>query len=130
MDDVFAGPVKEGCPGDTYIKWRIEGIEGIAIGDIGWCKDPFTTPSTMRYARKGDLGFQHFDPAESWFPDAFGATMNQLLIAIETDRPPAISARDNLKTIALVEAAAKSANLHQMVSPREMELANSIRGEL
>lgn len=130
VDDVFAGPVKEGCPGDTYIKWRIEGTAGIAIGDIGWCKDPFTTPSTMRYARKGDPGFQHFEPAESWFPDAFGATMCQLLIALETGCPPAIGARDNLKTIALVEAAAASANLHQMLPPQEIGLNNSNRGEL
>ena len=39
-------------------------LEGIAIGDIGWCKDPFTTPSTMRYARKGDTSFHHFDPVD------------------------------------------------------------------
>ena len=42
-------------------------------------------------------GFQHFNPAESWFPDAFGATMGQLLIALETGQAPAISGRDNLK---------------------------------
>jgi hypothetical protein len=42
---------------------------------------------------------------ESWFPDAFIGTMAQLLIAIETGKEPAISGRDNLKTMALVEAA-------------------------
>jgi predicted dehydrogenase len=129
IDDVWAGPVREGCPGDIRIEWRIEGLEGIAIGNIGWCKDPFTTPSTMRYARTGDTGFHHFAPAESWFPDAFGATMNQLLIALETGQAPAIGGRDNLKSIALVEAAALSAAEQRMVSPRKIALKNSTRGE-
>ncbi len=129
VDDVWAGPAREGCPADIRIEWRIEGLEGIAIGNIGWCKDPFTTPSTMRYARKGDQGFHHFDPAESWFPDAFGATMSQLLIALETGQSPAIGGRDNLQTIALVEAASLSAVEHRAVSPREIVAANSTRGE-
>jgi len=46
---------------------------------------------------------------ESWFPDAFIGTMAQLLIALEDGTPPAISGRDNLKTMALVEAAYLSA---------------------
>jgi hypothetical protein len=129
IDDVWTGPAREGCPCDIGIEWRIEGMEGIAIGDIGWCKDPFDTPSTMRYARRGDAGFERFEPAASWFPDAFGATMSQLLVALETGRDPAIGGRDNLRTIALVEAAALSAAEHRMVSPREIELKNSSGGE-
>ena len=120
IDDVWTGPAKEGCSGDIRIEWRIEGLEGVAIGNIGWCQSPFTTPSTMRYARKGDASFQNFEPAESWFPDAFGATMSQLLIALETGHRPAIGGRDNLNTIALVEAAALSALEHRMVSPQEI----------
>ena len=130
IDDVWTGPAREGCPGDIRIEWRIEGLEGVAIGNLGWCQDPFTTPSTMRYARQGDQSFHHFDPAQSWFPDAFAGTMSQLLIALESGQAPAIAGRDNLKTIALVEAAALSAAEHRMVSPREIVAANSIRGEL
>jgi predicted dehydrogenase len=128
VDDVWAGPAREGCPGDVRIEWRIEGLDGLAIGSIGWCHDPFTTPSTMRYARKGDPAFQHFNPAASWFPDAFGGTMSQLLIALELGQPPAITARDNLKSIALVEAAVLSALEHRIVSPQEIVAANSARG--
>lgn len=128
-DDVWCGPVKERCPGDVRIEFRMEGMEGLAIGDIGWCKEPFTTPSTLRYARKGDAGFHHFRPAESWFPDAFGATMAQLLIALETGSAPAIGGRENLKSIALVEAAALSAAERRMVSPRENALAGSNKGD-
>jgi hypothetical protein len=130
IDDPWTGPAREGCPSDVDIHWRIEGLDGLAIGDIGWCQDPFTTPSTMRYARKGDSGFHHFNPAASWFPDAFGGTMSQLLIALETGQPPAIAARDNLKTIALVEAAALSASARRIVSPQEIVLSSSTRGEL
>src|SRR6266702_8709648 len=57
IDDTWTGPAKEGCPSDNYIKWRIEGLSGLATGDIGWCKDQYTTPSTIRYASKGEKGF-------------------------------------------------------------------------
>src|SRR5437667_2484020 len=109
IDDTWTGPAKEGCPGDIRIQWRIEGTNGLAIGDIGWCKEPCTSPSTIRYAAKGMSGFQTPVWSESWFPDAFMGTMAQLLIALETGQEPAISGRDNLKTMALVEAAYLSA---------------------
>jgi len=109
IDDTWTGPAKEGCPKDNYIRWRIEGLEGLAIGDIGWCKDPYNTPSTIRYTRKGQEHFETPVWTESWFPDAFIGTMAQLLIALETGQEPAISGRDNLRTMAQVEAAYQSA---------------------
>jgi predicted dehydrogenase len=108
IDDPWTGPAKEGCPADIYLRWRIEGLNGLAIGDIGWCRDPYTTPSTIKFASKGDQAFHEPKWTESWFPDAFIGTMAQLLIALETGPEPAISAADNLKTMALVEAAYKS----------------------
>jgi predicted dehydrogenase len=115
IDDTWTGPAKEGCPGDIYIRWRIESLNGLAIGEIGWCQDPYTTPSTIRFASKGDGKFHSPALAGSWFPDAFIGTMAQLLIALETKSEPAISGRDNLKTMALVEAAYKSAEKHEAV---------------
>lgn len=109
IDDTWTGPAKEGCPADLRIQWRIEGLNGLAMGDIGWCKDPYTTPSTIRYASKGDQGFHEPHWSESWFPDAFIGTMVQLLVALETKTEPAIGGRDNLETMALVEAAYLSA---------------------
>ncbi len=88
IDDVWTGPAKEGCPSDIRIEWRIEGLDGLAIGDLGWCKDPYTTPSTMRYARKGDAAFQRVASQQSWFPDAFAGTMGELLSAIENGGAP------------------------------------------
>jgi len=71
IDDTWTGPAREGCPPDIYIKWRIEGLNGLAIGDIGWCRTPYTTPSTIRYAKRGDEQFVEPTWTESWFPDAF-----------------------------------------------------------
>jgi galactose mutarotase-like enzyme/predicted dehydrogenase len=120
VDDVWTGPAREGAPADLHISWRIEGLDGLAIGDIGWCRDPYTTPSTMRYAKKGDNVFRQFCPKQSWFPDAFGCTMGQLLVALEQDTVPALSGRDHLQTLAIVEAAIKSAELGRIVSPGEV----------
>ena len=120
IDDIWTGPVKEGCPGDISIKWRIEGLNGLALGDIGWCKDPYTSPSSIRYASKGDAAFHEPRWTESWFPDAFAGTMGQLLIALETGQAPAISGRDNLKTMALVDAAYLSAAQKRSVKPSDI----------
>ena len=120
LDDVWTGPAREGCPGDIRIQWRIEGLDGLAMGDLGWCKDPYTTPSTLRFARKGDAGFRDIAPAASWFPDAFGGTMGELLSALEDGRTPRIGGRDNLRTLALVEAAVRSAAEHRAITPESI----------
>jgi hypothetical protein len=51
--------------------------------------------------------------------------MAQLLVALETGGQPAISGRDNLKTMALVEAAYRSAALGRSVSIQEVEKATA-----
>jgi len=119
IDDTWTGPAREGCPADIRLQWRIEGTDGLAIGDIGWCKDPHTSPSTIRYATKGMPGFQSPVWPESWFPDAFIGTMAQLLVALENGKEPAISGRDNLKTMALVEAAYLSAASCKLIHPAD-----------
>lgn len=116
IDDTWTGPAREGAPADIRIEWRIEGLNGLAIGNIGWCHDPYTTPSTLRYATRGDHAFHRPTWQESWFPDAFAGTMAQLLIALETNSEPAISGRDNLRTMALVDAGYRSAAEHRAVA--------------
>jgi predicted dehydrogenase len=120
IDDTWTGPAREGAPSDIRIEWRIEGLNGLAIGNIGWCQNPYTTPSTLRYASRGDHEFQRPAWKESWFPDAFVGTMAQLLSALETGSEPAISGRDNLRTMALVDAAYRSAEDHRAVALREI----------
>ena len=45
-----------------------------------------------------------------WFDNGFQGTMGELICAIEEDRPPIHSARNNLRTIELVNAATRSAD--------------------
>jgi predicted dehydrogenase len=129
IDDTWTGPAKEGCPADIRIQWRIEGTNGLAMGDLGWCKDPYTSPSTIRYAAKGMQGFQSPTWTESWFPDAFIGTMAQLLTALESGQEPAIGGRDNLKTMALVEAAYLSAASLRSIDPQSVVPLNVARAK-
>jgi predicted dehydrogenase len=120
-DDVWAGPAKEGAESDTYIRWRVEGTEGTARGTIGWPSYPARTPSTLDYTttrRPGQWHQPRWD--EAWFPDAFAGPMADLLVALEEGREPPINGRDNLKTMALVDACYRSAREHRAVALAEV----------
>jgi len=123
-DDVWAGPAREGAASDIGIQWRLEGTTAMARGTIGWPSYPTRTPSTLDYTTI-EAGDQWISPRwdEVWFPDAFAGTMAQLLVALETETTPEISARDNLKTMALVDACYLSANEHRAVTLEEIEQA-------
>jgi predicted dehydrogenase len=120
-DDVWAGPAMEGAESDTYIRWRVEGTEGMARGTIGWPSYPARTPSTLDFTTTRRPGYW-FQPRwkEVWFPDAFVGPMADLLVALEEGREPPISGRDNLKTMALVDACYRSAKEHRAVAPSEV----------
>lgn len=120
-DDVWAGPALEGAAADIGIRWRLEGTEGLARGTIGWPSYPARTPSTLDYSTKR-LGNAWISPrwSEVWFPDAFVGPMADLLIALEEGGEPAISGRDNLGTMALVEACYRSAKEHRAVELAEL----------
>lgn len=115
-DDVWAGPAREGSAADSYIRWRVEGTTGMARGTIGWPEYPLPTPSTLDYTTIAS-GPNWIQPrwGEVWFPDAFVGTMAQLLCAIEDKTNPEIGGRDNLRTMALVDAAYRSAKEHRAV---------------
>jgi predicted dehydrogenase len=119
-DDVWSGPVREGAEGDIYIRWRVEGTQGLARGTIGWPGYPARTPSTLDFSTRRRPG-QWLSPRwpEVWFPDAFVGTMAQLLCALEGGTEPEISGRDNLETVALCEAVLTAARQHRVTSPRE-----------
>ena len=57
---------------------------------------------------------------EVWFPDAFVGTMAQLLVALESGSEPEISGRDNLLTMALVEACYRSSVEKRVVEIEEI----------
>lgn len=119
-DDVWTGPAREGAAGDIYIRWRVEGDRGMARGTIGWPRYPARTPSTLDWTTVEDGGAWH-SPRwdEVWFPDAFAGPMADLLLALERNGEPEVSGRDNLGTMALVEAAYESAEKHLAVSPEQ-----------
>jgi predicted dehydrogenase len=120
-DDVWAGPALEGAEPDIYIRWRVEGTDGLARGTIGWPSYPARTPSTIDFTTTRKPGYW-FSPRwkDVWFPDAFSGPMGELMLALEEGREPTISGRDNLKTMALVEACYRSAKEHRAVEIAEI----------
>ena len=120
-DDVWSGPAREGSASDIGIRWRVEGTAGIARGTIGWPGYPDRVPSTIDYSTVHDNGEWHSPRWDSvWFPDAFIGPMAELMCALEQKRKPTINARDNLNTMALVDACYLSAAEHRAVSPEEI----------
>ncbi|MDQ0471171.1 Gfo/Idh/MocA family protein [Labrys wisconsinensis] len=107
LEDVWSGPRQEGYQDDQHISWRVEGTDGVARGTIGW---PTGTASTLSYASARTTGGQWVTPAwqTMWFPHAFIGVMEQLQHAVKTGEPPALSVADNVRTVALVEAAYRS----------------------
>ncbi|MNZ94348.1 hypothetical protein D3C78_1134530 [compost metagenome] len=107
LEDVWSGPRAEGYPDDQHIRWRVEGTEGVARGTIGW---PTGEPSTLSYASRAAQG--HTDGRwvtptwdTMWFPHAFIGVMEQLQYALASGTEPALSVTDNVRRMALVEAA-------------------------
>lgn len=121
-DDVWSGPAREGGAPDCYIKWRVEGTTGMAQGTIGWPEYPNASPSTIEFTTAQQPGCW-FRPTwkEVWFPDAFAGTMGNLLDSVARGSTPAISGRDNLDTMALVDACYASLENHRPVYLNEVK---------
>ena len=119
-DDVWSGPAREGAGSSTTVRWRFEGTEGLAMGEIGWPGWPARVPSTIDFTTTRDGGAWHRPRwPDAWFPDAFAGTMGGLLHALESDSEPDIPGRDNLRTIALCEAVLAAGREHRVVQPIE-----------
>lgn len=122
LDDVYATPNDEDFEKDLYIAWRVEGTDGVAKGTIGWPDYPAGSPSTLRYACRATRGkWAAPEWRTMWFPHAFRGVMEQLQYALHSGTIPALSGRDNLKTMALVEAAYRSIAEGRPVRPAEIE---------
>jgi predicted dehydrogenase len=120
-DDVWAGPAREGAAEDIAIQWRVDGTAGSARGTIGWPAWPERRASTLDYTTIV-RGPRWISPRwdEAWFPDAFAGPMAELLLALEENRPCRLSGQDNLATMALVDAAYRSAAEHRAVDLAEI----------
>jgi predicted dehydrogenase len=123
MEDVWTGPREENFQSDIYIKWRIEGTDGVADGTFGWPDYPAGSPSTLRYSCRA-TGGKWVNPRwpTMWFPDAFKGVMEQLQYALKSGTEPLLNAADNVKTMALVEAAYRSIEQKRAVPLSEFDI--------
>ncbi|MEI6098619.1 MAG: Gfo/Idh/MocA family oxidoreductase [Alphaproteobacteria bacterium] len=114
LEDVWSGPQAADYTDDQHIGWRVDGTLGVAKGTIGW---PKGVASTLTYASQIATGGQWVTPtwASKWFPQAFIGVMEQLQYAVASGTEPALSVADNVRTMALVEAAYLSAALGRTV---------------
>lgn len=121
-DDVWTGPRSTEDNLKPYIKWRVDGTEGVAEGSIGWPNYPNHAPSTLTFTTTWQPDVW-FTPrwGEAWFPDAFRGPMAELMNAIATGSEPETNGEDNLKTMALVEAAYRSLGERRSVAVAEVE---------
>lgn len=110
MEDVWTGPRQEGFDSDIYIKWRVEGTEGVAQGTIGWPDYPKGSPSTLSYSSTKATKGKWVTPKwkTMWFHHAFAGVMEQLQYALATDTPPLLEGSDNVKTMTLIDAGYRS----------------------
>ena len=120
-DDTWTGPRTERDDLNPYIKWRVEGTEGLAEGTIGWPNYPNRSPSTLTYTTSARPGVW-ITPRwrEVWFPDAFREPMADLMNAIASGRAPATNGADNLGTMAIVEAGYQSIRERRVVDIAEI----------
>lgn len=106
-------------PDDMRADFRIEGTGGIVKGRYGWTHG---LPDIIEYMPKEKPGYWYKPVIErKWFPDAFEGTMGDLLMAIDENRQPEISGKDNLATMKLIDAAYLSAREKRAVRPEEIE---------
>jgi predicted dehydrogenase len=102
---MMANAWDDGFTWDTQgfgVFYKIEGTEGVVKMNIGW---PNGGPSTLSfYSKKAGNVWCTPDLPGSWFPDAFHHTMGELYETIETGLESSLSGKNNLETMALVEA--------------------------
>jgi predicted dehydrogenase len=110
MEDVWTGPKQDGFDSDIFIKWRVEGTEGVAQGTIGWPDYPKGSPSTLSYCSTKTTKGKWIKPKwkTMWFHHAFIGVMEQLQYALATGTKPQLDGMDNVKTMALIDAAYRS----------------------
>jgi predicted dehydrogenase len=102
---------------DFGITYRIQGTDAVMLGEIGW---PRLTHSTLKVQRKGEDEWTEPKFSRMWFPDAFSATMGELMCAVEEGREPSNSGRDNLGTMRAVMAAYRSIEEKRVVGLEEI----------
>lgn len=109
---------------DWYATFRIEGTEGIIKGTNGALYNyPIGREDTISFISKQIDPKYWFAPhlEGKWFPHAFMGTMGELMRAIEENREPENSVRDNLLTVKMLFAAYRSMEENRPVKLDEIE---------
>ncbi|WP_168122837.1 Gfo/Idh/MocA family oxidoreductase [Paenibacillus sp. HB172176] len=110
---------------DWYATFRFEGTRGIIKGTNGALYNyPVGRADTLSFISKElDPGCWFHPSLEGkWFPHAFMGTMGELMRAIEEDREPENSVRDNLTTFQMLAAAYRSMEENRPVRLDEIRL--------
>ena len=105
-----------------YSLFRVLGTEGLIEGTIGTNYDyPDGRSDTIKFTSRthSERNFSATLPGK-WIPDAFYGPMASLMEAIQTGGEPLTSAKDNLGTLRVVEAAYRSMSEARSVSPSEI----------
>ena len=105
-----------------YSLFRVLGTEGVIEGTIGTNYDyPDGRNDTLKFTSRehGELNFSATLPGK-WIPDAFYGPMASLMEAIQTGGEPITSAKNNLGTLRVVEAAYRSMKEARSVNPTEI----------
>lgn len=91
---------------DNHYEFTVDGTKGTVRGNA--------TQVTLAL-KDAPVSVIRLDLKGTWFPDAFAATMAELMRAIQEDNEPAISGRDNLKTLRIALAAVQSSEEHRPI---------------
>ena len=97
----------ENITGDVHAHYRLDGSEGSVRGTLGLLYDyPRGRPDTVEMMSRvlPTDGWLPYPVTRRWIPDAFVGPMSALLRWIATGEAAPTSARDNLGTLALVDA--------------------------
>ena len=106
--------------GTPYAEFRILGTEGTLQGTIGLLYDyPRGRPDTLSLYREGEE-VQAFGFDTMWLPDAFLGPMSDLMDAVAAGREPITLGRKMLPTLAIGEAAYRSAEERRSVRLTEI----------
>lgn len=109
---------------DWSATYRFEGTEGIIKGTNGSLYNyPVGREDTLSFYSKAIHPDYWFQPRlhGKWFPHAFMGTMGELMRAVEENREPENSVRDNLKTLQMVFGAYLSMAENRPVTLKEIE---------
>lgn len=101
--------------------FQIDGTRGIIRGTLGLLYDyPHGRADTLELSSDDTDGWATYPVTRRWLPDAFAGPMAALLDALDGGPEPHTSARDNVGTLALVDALYRSQERHEAVDPRTL----------